>query len=233
MKQKGFLGVLLVAFSLVLFSGCQKAAEDTNRAVAVPSPTTETVDTAAIETELLRIEHDWPRAIKEKDVEAVKRVEADDGVFVYPDGTIGTKATDVQDMERGALSADSWEVTDLKVNVLNKDAAVVSGRSVVKNGKYKTPEGKSIDISGQYRFIDTFARRNGEWKLVAGASTPIRQPGPTPSATVKASPAAAASPAMRASPAAASPAMTASPATKAPQKLPSATKVPPVVKATP
>lgn len=234
MKQKGFLGVLPVAFSLVLFSGCQKAAEETNRAAAAPSPTTETIDTATIETELLRIENDWPRAIKEKDFEAVKRVEADDGVFVYPDGTIGGKATDVQDMERGALSADSWEVTDLKVNVLNKDAAVVSGRSVVKNGKYKTPEGKSIDISGQYRFIDTFARRNGEWKLVAGASTPIREPGPTASPTVKASAAAAASPAMRASPAAAaSPAMTASPATKAPQKLPSATKVPPVVKATP
>ena len=228
MKQKGFLGVLLVAFSLVLFSGCQKAAEDTNRAAAPPSPTAETINTAAIETELLRIENDWPRVIKEKDVEAVKRVEADDGVFIYPDGTIGDKATDVQDMERGALSADSWEVMDLKVNVVNKDAAVASGRSVVKNGKYKTPEGKSIDISGQYRFIDTFARRNGEWKLVAGASTPIREPGPTASPTVKASPAAAASPAMKASPA-----MTASPATKPPQKLPSATKVPPVVKATP
>ena len=227
MKQKGFLGVLLVAFSLVLFSACQKAAEDTNRAAA-PSPTTETIDTAAIETELLRIEKDWPRAVKEKDVEAVKRVEADDGVFIYPDGTIGDKATDVQDMARGALSADSWEVMDLKVNVVNKDAAVASGRSVVKNGKYKTPQGKSIDISGQYRFIDTFARRNGEWKLVAGAATPIREPGPTASPTVKGSPAAAASPAMKASPA-----MTASPATKPPQKLPSATKVPPVVKATP
>jgi hypothetical protein len=228
MKQKGFLGVLLVAFSLVLFSGCQKAAEDTNRAAAPPSPTAETINTAAIETELLRIENDWPRVVKEKDVEAVKRVEADDGVFIYPDGTIGDKATDVQDMERGALSADSWEVMDLKVNVVNKDAAVASGRSVVKNGKYKTPEGKSIDISGQYRFIDTFARRNGEWKLVAGAATPIREPGPTGSPAMKASPAAAASPAMKASPA-----MTASPATKPPQKLPPATKVPPVVKATP
>lgn len=228
MKQKGFWGGLLLAFSLVVFSGCQKAAEETNRAAAAPSPATETIDTAAIETELLRIENDWPRAIKEKDVEAVKRVEADDGVFIYPDGTIGDKATDVRDMERGALSADLWEVTDLKVNVLNKDAAVVSGRSVVKNGKYKTPDGKSIDISGQYRFVDTFVRRNGEWKLVAGASTPIREPGPTASPTVKASPAAAASPAVRASPA-----MTAAPATKPPQKLPSATKVPPVVKATP
>jgi hypothetical protein len=222
MKQKGFLGVLLLSFSLVPFSGCQKAAEETNRAAPAPSPTAETIDTAAIETELLRIENDWPRVVKGKDVEAVKRVEADDGVFIYPGGTIGDKATDIQDMERGALSADSWEIMDLKVNVLNKDAAVVSGRSVVKNGKYKKPDGKSIDISGQYRFVDTFVRRNGEWKLVAGASTPVREPGPTASPTVKASPAMTASPAVAASP-----------ATKPAQKLPPATKAPPVVKATP
>ena len=201
MKRRGSWVVLSLAVSLMLLSGCQKAAEDTNRTAAAPSPTTETIDTAAIETELLRIENDWPRVVKEKDVEAVKRVEADDAVFVFPDGAVGDKSTDVQDMERGALSADSWELMDLKVNVLNKDAAVVSGRSVVKNGKYKTADGKSINISGQYRFIETFVRRNGEWKLVAGASTPIREPGATPSPTVKPSPAAAASPAMTASPA--------------------------------
>src|SRR5512132_1046868 len=196
MKRRGFWVVLSLAFSLVLLSGCQKAAEDTNRAAA-PSPTAETVDTAAIETELLRIENDWPRVIKEKDVEAVKRVEADDGVFVYPDGSLGDKTTDVKDMQSGALSAESWELMDLKVNVLNKDAALVSGRSVVKNGKYKTPDGKSIDISGQYRFIDTFTRRNGEWKLVAGAATPIREAAAaaSPSPASKASPAVAASPA--------------------------------------
>lgn len=210
MKGKGFLVVLSLVFSLVLLSGCQKAVENTNTATtatpATPatSPIAETVDTAAIETALLRIENDWPRVIKEKDVEAVKRVEADDGVFVYPDGTVGDKNTDIKDMESGALTAESWEVMDLKVNVLSNDAAVVSGRSVVKKGKYKLPNGKSINISGQYRFIDTFARRNGEWKLVAGAATPIRQPvasaSPTASPAAKASPSAEASPAAGASP---------------------------------
>ena len=223
MKRRGSWVVLSLGFSLVLLSGCQKAAEDTNRAAA-PSPTTETIDTAAIETELLRLENDWPRVIKEKDIEAVKRLEADDGVFVYPDGTVGDKTTDVKDMENGALSADSWEMMDLKVTVLNKDAAVVSGRSVVKNGKYKLPDGKSIDISGQYRFIDTFARRKGEWKLVAGAATPIRQPAAatSPSPETKASPAA-------------SPAVTASPAIRPlpPVKIPPRVKVSPVVKPTP
>ena len=73
----------------------------------------------------------------------------------------------------GALSADSWEVADLKVNVLDKDSAVVSGRSIVKGGKYKMPDGKTQDISGEYRWIDTYARRNGQWQVVAGASTPV------------------------------------------------------------
>ena len=223
MKRKGFLSVLMLMFSLVLLSGCQKAADDTNRAATAASPEA-TVDTAAIETELRRIENDWPRVIKDKDVEAVKRVEADDGVFVYPDGSLGDKATDVRDMESGALSADSWEVLDLKVTVLNSDAAVVSGRSVVKNGKYKMPDGKSNDISGQYRFIDTFARRNGEWKLVAGVATPVREPGaaasPIASATVKASPAMTASPAAKPSPA-----MTASPPIRQP-----VLRVPPTMK---
>ncbi len=68
MKRKGSWVALSLAFSLLLLSGCQKATENTNRATAAPSPTTETIDTAAIEVELTRIENDWPRIIKEKDV---------------------------------------------------------------------------------------------------------------------------------------------------------------------
>jgi ketosteroid isomerase-like protein len=142
------------------------------------------VDTAAIEKELLRIENDWPRVLREKDVAAIRRIEADDAIFIYPDGNVGDKNQDLKDFESGALTADSWEVADLKPKVLNADAAIVSGRSIVKNGKYKMADGKSIDISGEYRFIDTFAKRNGQWVLVAGASVPVRAPGPTPSPAV-------------------------------------------------
>src|SRR6266496_2667893 len=111
MKRNSLWLILSLAFALALMSGCQKAAENANTMAPAASPTAETINTAAIETELIRIENDWPRVIKQKDVEAVKRVEADDGIFVYPDGTIGDKATDVKDMENGALSADSWEVS--------------------------------------------------------------------------------------------------------------------------
>jgi len=202
MNRKAFLTVLSLVVLMSLTS-CQPAAPDTNRSAA-PASTPETVDTAAIQAEILRIENDWPRVIREKDGAAVRRVEADDVVVVYPDGSTGGKAQDIADTESGAMTAESMEMADVKVNVIDKDAAVATGRVIIKNGKFKMPDGKTIDISGQYRFVDTFARRNNEWKLVAGASVPVREPGPaaSPAASPKASPAASpqASPAARVSP---------------------------------
>jgi ketosteroid isomerase-like protein len=204
------LMVTLIAVSLIVFGqmGCQPSP-DTNRAAPTGTPNTnsegETVNRAAIESELMRIENDWPRVLREKDVEAIRRLEADDIVIVYPDGQLGNKQQDMQDMQSGALSAEAWEVTDLKVNIIDKDAAVVSGRSIVKGGKYKGPDGKVIDISGQYRFVDTFARRNGEWKLVASAAAPIMKPVAGSSPSPGSSPAAGITPAAKASPTAKAP----------------------------
>lgn len=196
MKKYLSLGTLLVATVLVVFSqfGCA-SPQNPNTAVSTPTPEP-TPDKTAIEAELMRIENDWPRIIKEHDVATVRRIEADDAVFVYPDGSLGDKAQDVKDMEAGSLSADSWEVLDLKVNVLDNDSAVVTGRNVVKGGKYKMPDGKVQDISGEYRYVDTFARRNGQWQVVAGAATPV-QKGAATTPTPKASPSPGASPAMK------------------------------------
>ena len=215
MKRTAFLGACSLGLSVLLMSGCQPA-DNTNQAVVVTSPSPERVDAAAIQTELLRIENDWPRVIKERDVAAVEKVEADDAIFIYPDGSVGNKAQDIKDMQTGALTAESWAVSDLAVTVLDADSAVVSGHSTVRNGKYKMPDGKSMDISGEYRFIDTFARRNGEWKLVAGASVRVMAPAASASPAMTASPAVGASPATKASPAVrASPAPKVSPAVKA------------------
>src|SRR6195256_1653223 len=175
MKNIALSMALLLTLSLMAFglSGCQPSAPDTNRVATAPAtPTPETVDPGAIQAELTRIENDLPRVLKEKDVAAVERVEADDIVAIYPDGSVGNKTQDVTDIREGNLSADSWVIAEMKVVVLDKDAAFATGRSVVKGGKVKGPTGKWIDISGQYRFDDTFARRNSEWKLVATVSVP-------------------------------------------------------------
>lgn len=226
MRKTSLAAALMAVVSLCTFVqlACQPAA-DTNRSEPLAQNTNSErgpVDTASIEAELLRIENDWPRVIKEKDVVAVGRVEADDIVIVYPDGNVGTKQQDLNDIASGALTADDITMADLKVRVLDSDAAIVSGQTEIKNGKYKMPDGKSMDISGKYRFIDTFARRNGEWKLVAGISTKITA---MPAAT--ASPAAGASPALRASPAA-SPTVRRAPTVRAPtpRSSPAATATP-------
>src|SRR6267378_4366811 len=158
MKRYFSVVVLAVATALLAFSqfGCASPQNTNTNTVSMATPEP-TPDRAAIEAELTKIENDWPRIIKEHDGAAVRRIEADDITIIYPDGSTGNKEQDAKDIEAGTVTADSWEISDIKVNVLDKDSAVISLRNTVKNGKVKSPDGKSADISGQYLSMDTFA----------------------------------------------------------------------------
>lgn len=170
------LAVAVVAFAS---TACNPSA-DTNSSLttnrnAAPAP--EPVNTAAIEAELKKLEQDWGNAAKAKDVEAVKRILAEDIVLTYPDGSTGTKTDEIQMVETGAITADSWETPESKVTVLDAGAAFITGRSVIKNGKLKHPKTqKMVDISGEYRFLDVFSKRNGRWQVVASHATAIQPP---------------------------------------------------------
>ena len=185
--KKAKLMVSLAAFALAAIAfGCA-TPQNTNTATmpaATPEPTP---DKAAIVAELTRIENDWPRIIKEKDGAAVRRIEADDAVIVYPDGSLGGKEQDIKDIESGNLTYDEWTLSDINVKVLDADSAVVSLSYEVKNGRYKLPNGQK-DISGRYRSVDTFARRNGQWLVVGSASVLNQGPATTASPSSAASP---------------------------------------------
>ena len=199
---------LSLALGLIALAqiGCA-TPQNTNTAttnVATPEPTP---DKTSITTEITRIENDWPRILKERDAAAVRRIEADDFVVVYPDGSIGNKEQDVKDAEAGNITYESWEISDLKVNVIDNNAAVASLRITVTKGVFKAPDGRSQDISGQYRSVDTFARRNGQWQLVGSATVPMSKAAaaaaaasPTPSPAASSTPAAKASPRAKTSP---------------------------------
>ena len=183
----------IASLTLVGLTGCQPAGTDANRnaSSATAQPTKEPFNPAAIEAEILKLEREWANALTTRDVAAYRRIEADDIIVTYTDGTTGTKADDIRDIESGALTVESYEVAEAKVKVLDGDAAVVTGRSVMKNGKYKRPNAKPIDISGEYRFTDVFARRNGVWQVTASQATKID---PDAVAAAAAAAAAAASP---------------------------------------
>ncbi|HEY8226139.1 MAG TPA: nuclear transport factor 2 family protein [Pyrinomonadaceae bacterium] len=188
----------VVSFVVFGLAGCQPAAPDTNRNAATTATAKEAFNPAAIEAEVLRLDREWANVIKTRDVDAMKRIEADDIVLIYPDGTTGTKADDIRDIESNNLTAESFDVTDSKVTVLSADAAVITGRSVLKKAKYKRPDGKQIDISGEYRFTDVFGRRNGNWQVVVSQATKIEAPTATPT-PAKPSPSAVRSPSPAAS----------------------------------
>src|ERR1051325_4236069 len=130
---------LVLFVILLILTGCQPAARETNRndAAAAATPAKERVDPAAIEAEILKLEREWMDAPKTKNGDAVRRVVADDAVLVYPDGTVATKADEVRTVESGDVTSDSFEMLDPKVTVIDADAAYLAGRSTIKNGKYK------------------------------------------------------------------------------------------------
>jgi ketosteroid isomerase-like protein len=173
---------LAIAVVTIVSIGCYSRDAGTNSSLTTNrNSTVEPVNTASIEAELRKLEADWSAAAKAKDVEAVKRILADDIVLTYPDGSTGTKADEVQLVETGAINADSWDMADTKVTVLDADAAFITGRATVKNGKLKDPKTKqTIDISGEYRFLDVFAKRNGRWQAVASHVTKIQSPPAAP-----------------------------------------------------
>ena len=191
MKTTKFTLWFVAIVSIAAAAGCTQPQNSnvntTSQTVATPQPTP---DKEAIVAEITRIENDWPRIIKERDATAIRKIEADDAVIVYPDGSFGGKEQDIKDMEAGNLSYESWDISELNVKVLDADSAVATLRFDVKKGKYKLPNGKEQNISGTYRAIDTFARRNGQWQIVASASTPVQAPAasvtPTPSASASA-----------------------------------------------
>ena len=201
---------LLIATVAAVYFGCATPPNSNNNANALAAPSAEpTPDKPAIEAELTRIENDWPRIHKERDAATIRKLEADDIILVYPDGVVGSKDQDVKDIGSGSISEETQEISDITVNVLDNDSAVVRVRTTVKGGTYKTSAGQTQNTSGQFLSVDTFERRNGQWQLVASASVPIRNPArsamqspsPKPSASAKPSPSPKSSPAAKTSPA--------------------------------
>ena len=106
----------------------------------------------------------------------VRRVIADDIVITNADGSTSTKADEVQAIQSGAITMEAYEILEPKVTVIDANNAFVTGRGVIKNGRLKLPNStRLIDISGEYRFLNVYAKRDGKWQAVASQTTPIQK----------------------------------------------------------
>jgi ketosteroid isomerase-like protein len=136
-----------------------------SKATKVKEAATAGANTPA-EQELINLENRWEDASLKGDTAFLERIMAEDFTDTDPEGTVSTKAQDIANIKSGELKFTSATIDDMKARVYG-DAAVVTGRNTMK-GQFK---GK--DISGQYRWTDTWVKRDGRWQCVAGHASTI------------------------------------------------------------
>jgi ketosteroid isomerase-like protein len=137
-------------------------------AVAIWAQIPAQTETGSVEQELIKLEKELADAWAKRDVAFFDRVIADDFTWTAPYGIVSTKAQSLATLKSGEDVVTSWVVDEMKVRVYG-DAAVVTGRSTIK----ETYKGE--DVSGQYRWTDTWVKRAGRWQCVAGHSSEIAQ----------------------------------------------------------
>jgi uncharacterized protein (TIGR02246 family) len=117
-----------------------------------------------------KLEQSWFAAIAKADVAGLNAlVPNDDCVYVDPTGQKFNIRDLIADVKAGNYVVTSAHIDDMKIAVYG-DTAVVFGLETEKS-KYK-----GEDMSGQYRFTDTWVKRKGQWVCVASANVKVTPP---------------------------------------------------------
>jgi ketosteroid isomerase-like protein len=116
------------------------------------------------EETIMQLEKEWAEAGKRRDTAWMEHNYAEEYTWTSPTGKLNDKKADIA--EAKDLAFDSFDISEVKVRVLG-DTAVATGLSTIK-GKLKQQ-----DISGKYRWTDTFVKRDGRWLIFASQSSPV------------------------------------------------------------
>jgi hypothetical protein len=127
----------------------------------------EKVTSADVEGTLKKIEQETLDSILKSDTSAFEKYLTSDYLGIGPDGVTQNKSELLSDIKSGTLKLESSTMSDMKVQVADPDMAVVVYRTSDK-GTYK---GK--DITGEYRWLDVFVKRDGKWQIAIDQGTPI------------------------------------------------------------
>ncbi len=117
---------------------------------------------------VMRINREWADAIIKGDASTTERVVAPDGIFTEATGNVFDRAQLIAMIKSGDLKLESTTFDDVKVREYG-DMAVVTYSSTDK-GQYK-----GQDMSGQYRWTETWIKRGGKWQQVAAHQSRITQ----------------------------------------------------------
>jgi hypothetical protein len=122
----------------------------------------------SVEQELIKLEKQWGDAMVKGDLAFLDQILAGDYTGIDVDGLTVTKAQFLANLKSKEDVYTSWVMDECKVSVYG-DAAIANGLSTGKE-QYK---GK--DISGQYRWLDTWIKKGGRWQCVASVAAKVAQ----------------------------------------------------------
>lgn len=152
-------------------SGDPAAPGGSGNALPAPKPTAAASarDPALDEAELIRLEHDYARALMRRDRAFLMRFYASD----WRGGNwmgFWSKTTMLKSILNARYVVKSMNLRDLKVRVIG-DVAIVQG----VDEEITSVDGK--DTSGKWAFTDVFARRDGQWVAVASHTSEVKPTG--------------------------------------------------------
>lgn len=124
---------------------------------------------ASPEAEVKALEQQWTDAYAKGDTAVLKAIEAEDWTFVSADGAITTKAEDIKDLADKNFVLKSSSMSEVKVKMLGDNFAYVTTLWNMANANYK---GK--DISGNYRTLDIFEKKDNKWQAVYSQLTKVK-----------------------------------------------------------
>jgi ketosteroid isomerase-like protein len=122
----------------------------------------------SVEQELIKLEKEWGNALVNRGVAFLDGIFADDYIGTDSEGNVLTRAQEMASVRSGDYVLISMVLDDIRVHVYG-DTAVYFGRSTDK-AQYK-----SKDVSGQYRWTDTWVKHAGRWQCVASHGSRIAQ----------------------------------------------------------
>ena len=118
---------------------------------------------------LLRMEREWNEALRTRDVAWFERSLADDVTDTSSgDGSLHTKAEDIEALKADKTVYESLELSDLKARV-EGSAGVVTGVNHIRG---RDEQGQAFDV--RLSFTDTYIKRGGRWQVWASQHTRVR-----------------------------------------------------------
>ncbi len=122
--------------------------------------------TGSVEKELMDLEQAWGTAWLKADMAFLDRILSDEYIETDFEGVMRNKKQALDTLKSGESVLTSFVTDDMKVKVYGT-TAVVTGRNTSKLSF------KGKDVSGVYRWTDTWVKKDGRWQCVASHSSKV------------------------------------------------------------